>query len=452
MLGQGRLYDELSYFYCDVFDVSFEVLGSSDDATDRIERGTLAERSYALFYLRDDIPRGLFTLGRPPQETKAIEALIRYRVNLSTSKTKLADPSFALETIPQQTVLILQGGGAMGAFECGVVKALEERHIRPDIVAGVSIGAFNGAIIAGNPGHAAAALEAFWDELTVFGPDLGEAPLGDALTSWQTLVFGSPRFFRPRWTLPIWSPDELPYRWTSLYDTSPMKALLERYVDFSKLKTSPVRLLVSVVNVETAELEVFDSYCNDLTADHIVASGSLPPGFPWTTINGHHYWDGGILSNSPLELVAERCGAAGKRVFIVDLYASNRALPSNLMEVLARRDEIVYSERVHKDVATRALTRDFSRLVEDLLQEMDPARAAVMRQRPRYIQLMGDSAPMPVVRIVREGGDDESLARDFDFSRRAVRRNREQGYALAALKLIASDEITSGVAQSAKAG
>ncbi len=125
-----------------------------------------------------------------------------------------------------------------------------------------------------------------------------------------------------------------------------MKALIAKYVDFAALKRSPVRLLVSAVNVKTAELKVFDSYVDDLTPDHLLASGSLPPGFPWTFIDGQPYWDGGIISNSPLDLMTDRCGPAGIRVFIVDLFLGQRALPSNMMEVLARRDEIVYSERI----------------------------------------------------------------------------------------------------------
>ena len=109
---------------------------------------------------------------------------------------------------------------------------------------------------------------------------------------------------------------------------------------------------MSAVNVTTAELEIFDSYVDDLTADHVVASGSLPPGFPWTTIDGKAYWDGGIVSNSPLDLVNERCGPDGKRVFIVDLFSGQSPLPANMMEVLLRRDEIVYSERVLFPVRT----------------------------------------------------------------------------------------------------
>ena len=162
-----------------------------------------------------------------------------------------------------------------------------------------------------------------------------------ALSSWWSTWFGSPRFFRPHWWLP---PQQFPWNWTSLYSTAPARRLLEEYVDFSKLKESPVRLLVSTVNVETAELEVFDSYADGITADHILASGSLPPAFPWTTVQGKRYWDAGIISNSPLELVNERCGEISKRVFIVDLFPSQQPLPENLAEVLMRRDEIVYAE------------------------------------------------------------------------------------------------------------
>ena len=435
MLGQRRIYDELSYFYFEVFDFSFEVLQSRITATEKIARGDMAKGSYALFYLRDNILRGLFSMGRPAQETRATEALIRYRVNLKGETAKLADPAFTLTTIPNQTVLILQGGGAMGAFECGVAKALEERGIVPDIVAGVSIGAFNGAIIAANPGCATVALKSFWEELTVRSGDFGGSRFDDAMTSWQTLALGSPNFFIPRWLQPIWSPEQFPYRWTSLYDTAPMKELIERYVDFSKLKNGPIRLLVSAVNVETAELEVFDSYADDLTAEHILASGSLPPSFPWTTINGRHYWDGGIVSNSPLDLVTERCGAAGKRVFVVDLYPSVRPLPKNLMEVSARRDEIVYSERIRRDAFARDVARDYGRLVEELLEEIDPTRAEMMRQRPRFIQLMGEIAPPDIVRIVRDPDEDETLGRDYDFSQKAVKRNRDLGYAAAIRKI-----------------
>jgi predicted acylesterase/phospholipase RssA len=175
-------------------------------------------------------------MGRPASETLATELLIRHRVNLGSVKDRLPDLDFALERILTQTVLILQGGGALGAFECGVIKALEEANIHPDIVAGISIGAFNGAIVAGNPHKAAAALEAFWNDLTIAAPSAPSEPWRRVLSLWRSIWFGSPRFFRPRW----WQPQEqFPWTWTSLYDTRPVRALLEKYVDFRSLRDGP---------------------------------------------------------------------------------------------------------------------------------------------------------------------------------------------------------------------
>ena len=436
MLGARQSFDEVTYFYSDFFDLSFEVLGDCDVVDQRIERGSLAQRSMALFYLNKNVPQALFTIGRPAAETRAAEALIRYRVNVQAMRGQLADSAYPLDKIPNQTVLILQGGGALGAFECGVVKALEKSGVYPDIVAGVSIGAFNGAIIASNPKHATQALEAFWNDLAVNAP-VGLSPaIGQAVSSMQILGAGVPNFFQPRWWLPSLLPQQWPANWISLYDTTPVKTLLAKYVDFTKLASSPVRLLVSAVNVETAELEVFDSYRDQLTADHIVASGSLPPGFPWTTIKGKHYWDGGMISNSPLELVIDRCGAAGKRVFIVDLFSARRSLPSNLMEVAARRDEIVYSERVMNDVRTRALVRDFRKLVGEAMGFLDEQSAGQMRQRPRYIQLMGEADALSITRIVRAGEHGEPSSRDYDFARASIEKNQRDGFerALKALR------------------
>jgi NADPH-dependent 2,4-dienoyl-CoA reductase/sulfur reductase-like enzyme len=212
MLGQRMPYDEVSYFFCDVFDLSFEFFGIPEIADQRVERGSLEQRSFAEFYLKDDIPRALFSLGRPAEETNATQALIRYRVNLHKTKAQLPDPEFSIERIPNQTILILQGGGALGAFECGAVKALEENRIYPDIVAGVSIGAFNGAIIASNPRNATAALQSFWKELEVQTLDLPNENWRRALSSWNSLLFGSPRFFHPLWFRPVLDPGQWPFR------------------------------------------------------------------------------------------------------------------------------------------------------------------------------------------------------------------------------------------------
>ncbi|MFG1192652.1 FAD-dependent oxidoreductase [Xanthobacter flavus] len=431
MMGRRLPYDEVSYFFCEIGEIGFNMLGWPAEAEERIGRGAIQDRSFALFYLRDDVPRALFSIGRPVDETRLAEGLIRHRVNVNAIKDRLNDPAFLLDHIPTQTALVLQGGGALGAFECGVVRALEEEGIFPDIVAGVSIGAFNGAIIASNPRHATPALEAFWADLAVATADLPFACGEGMAAALQILTFGVPRFFRPRWMQPFYSLTEFPINWTSYYDTAPVKELLAKYVDFAALKTSPVRLLLSAVNVTTAELEVFDSDVDDLTPEHVLASGSLPPGFPWTVVDGKAYWDGGIVSNSPIDLVIDRCGSDGKRVFIVDLFSGTSPLPTNMMEVLLRRDEIVYSERIRSDLRHRETIGAYRKLIDHLLTHLAPAEIARIKHLPAYIQLMGDGAATTITRFVRQGQDREPASLDYDFSYKTIRSHQTEGYAVA---------------------
>lgn len=431
MMGRRLRYDEVSYFFCEIGEIAFNMLGWPAEAEERIGRGAIETRSFALFYLKGDVPRALFSIGRPVDETRLAEGLIRHRVNVNAIKDRLNDPAFLLDHIPTQTALVLQGGGALGAFECGVVRALEEEGIFPDIVAGVSIGAFNGAIIASNPRHATPALEAFWADLAVATAHLPFACGEGMAAALQILTFGVPRFFRPRWMQPFYSLTEFPINWTSYYDTAPVKELLAKYVDFAALKTSPVRLLLSAVNVTTAELEVFDSYVDDLTPEHVLASGSLPPGFPWTVVDGKAYWDGGIVSNSPLDLLIDRCGPDGKRVFIVDLFSGTSPLPTNMMEVLLRRDEIVYSERIRSDLHHRETISAYRRLIDHILTHLEPAEIARIKHLPAYIQLMGDGAATTITRFMRQGQDREPASLDYDFSYKTIRSHQTEGYAVA---------------------
>ena len=443
MLGKRLPYEEVSYFYSQIFDNSFNLLGEIEASYERIDRGSLQEKSFAAFYLSDDVPRALFSLGRPTQEARLVETLIKHRVNLRVSKATLSDPQATLQKIPNQTLLILQGGGAFGAFECGAVKALVEAHICPDIVAGVSIGAFNGAIIASHPDRPVAALEAFWQELSTPGAMVPDESMRRLLASGQIACWGVPQFFGPRWLQVPATQDQWPLHWTSLYDTSPMRKLLLKYVDFARLKSSPIRLLVSAVEIESSELVLFDSYVDDLTPEHILASGSLPPAFPWTSVNGRHYWDGGIVSNSPLERAMERCGSAGKRVFIIDLFpGERRLLPTNLLEVMSRRDEIVYAERIRNDVQTRQTVRDFQSLVQELMTELPLESAQRLRHQPRFIQLMGEEAPTVITRIVREGGENEPSSPEYDFSCQTIKHLIEAGYRMGRLAVASSRPLT----------
>jgi NTE family protein len=435
MLGHRLRYDEVSYFFGELFDASYQFFGLPIQTDETSEIGSLKTHSSALLYLREGVLRAVFTTGRPAKETHALQALIRFRTHIGKWLPHLNFPGFQLSSVPAQTVLILQGGGALGAFEWGVVRALEENRIYPDIVAGVSIGAFNGAIIASHPGKATKVLKAFWKELAVLTTELPDKRAQQLITSWEIFTLGVPGFFRPRWLNARSVLNELPSEWTYLYDAAPMKSLLQRYVDFDVLKSSPVRLLISAVDVETAALRVFDSYIDELTPEHIIASGSLPLALPWTTIDGRHYWDGGIVSNSPLDQVIDRCGAYGKQIFIVDLFPHRKPLPTSLLEVMARRDEIVYAERYRRDSYQRQLVSDYRKLVDETLSHVDPTIASQLRQRPSYIQLMGEDHDQKIMRIMRSDARGEPAARDYDFSLASITRLQRSGYHAANLML-----------------
>ena len=435
MLGERQSWRTVSYFFSDVFDLTFNVVGSTEKAGEHIIRGSVEDRSFSVLYLGKNRLHGAFLLEQSFVEAKAAGALIANRCDLAAAKAKLPDSRFPLNQAAVQTVLILQGGGALGAFECGVVKALEERSICPDLVAGVSIGAFNAAIVAANPHNATAALEAFWRDLSVDTPDVPYEGLQRALSSLQSLVFGVPHFFRPRWFEPVFTPGQLLTHWTSFYDPSPVKDTLGKYVAFDKLRDGPVRLVLTAVDAETGKLVIFDSFVEEITPEHILASGSLPPGFPWTTIEGKHYWDGGLVSNSPLDQVVEVSGLTDKNIYIVNLWQAQRALPQSIPEVVARRDEILFAERVRRNIRTWEYIDDYRRLVEEIISNLDPKIAEQIKRRPHYIETVGEAGPLSITRITREPVEGVSISRDYEFSRKTVDQYIAQGYAVTAKTL-----------------
>jgi NADPH-dependent 2,4-dienoyl-CoA reductase/sulfur reductase-like enzyme/predicted acylesterase/phospholipase RssA len=428
MLGAKHHNRTASYLFFNAFDTSVVILGEAAETKERVIRGFAEEMNFAHLSLKNDVLHGAIFIGRPITEIKAAESLIVNHVNLKPFKDKLVDISFSLEPLATQILLTLQGGGALGAFECGVVKAMEETGIYPDIVAGISIGAFNAAIIAGNPKQASAALEAFWNELSLETPEASDEQTRRMLSSLQTIVCGSPNFFHPRWIIPIIDLRNLVFNWTSFYDPNPIKKLLCKYVDFKKLKKSPIRLLIMAVNIETSEFETFDSYTDDITPDHILASGSLPPGFPWTTINGKHYWDGGIVTNTPLDSALEICGSTSKKVYVVDLYPKTRCLPKNMIEVISRKDEILFNEKIRKDLRIRDLIDIYKKLIEVILTYCEPAVVEEITELPIFIQTMGDPGVLSVTRIVREIGKDGLYSWDSDFSRKTIEEHIAKGY------------------------
>src|SRR5215471_1714619 len=296
--------------------------------------------------------------------------------------------------------LVLQGGGALGAFQAGVYQGLAEANLHPDWVAGISIGAINAALIAGNaPEARLEKLRAFWEQVTtqmLFDPfgiahywlrgDMGHVFL-NRLRAGATLLEGAPGFFKPRIPPPYLAvPGTVEA--TSWYDTSPLRSTLERLVDFD-------RISVGAVNIRSGNFVYFDSNSHKIRPEHIMASGALPPGCPPIEVDGELYWDGGLVSNTPLQWVVSGDTRQDTLTFQVDLWSSRGQLPSDLNDVSSRQKEIQYSSR------TRANTDQFKQI-----QCVRMALANVLEKIPREVldsedgQLLQSVADRNVYQIV----------------------------------------------------
>lgn len=331
----------------------------------------------------------------------------------------------------RETILVLQGGGALGAYECGVYKALEEKGIIPDLIAGVSIGAVNAAIIAGSRrGKAALALEAFWNEIAVPDVLVPHEGLRRSVAAWQILLLGAPKFFAPRWLTPA-RPAFPPFSWltwTSLYDPTPLKKTLEQHVDFERLASREIRLMLTAVNVETGELEVFDSAEQRITVEHILASGSFPPGLPWTVIEGKSYWDGGLVSNTPLRPVMEKRAGVSMKVYLVNLFPKAHSLPKDLLGVLSRQKDILYADRTESDCRACELRNETVALIQELIEHVDPETAARIRKGVRYQRVVEHACQAEITRFDHTGEAFESESKDYDFSRGTIQEHIRHGY------------------------
>ena len=343
----------------------------------------------------------------------------------------------ATRTQFEQIVLLLQGGGALGSYQGGVYQALAEADLHPNWVAGISIGAVNAAIIAGNPPDKRVdRLREFWE--TVCTSPLGvpyfkSIELRNALVhqlvnqarATNILLYGTPHFFAPRvppaalW--PAGSPDKASY-----YDTAPLKATLERLVDFDRINTGSMRFSIGAVNVGTGNFAYFDTTADRIRPEHVLASGSLPPGFPATEVDGEYYWDGGLVSNTPLQWVLEGRPRKDTLAFQIDLWSARGALPHDLTEVDVRHKDIVYSSR------TRAATDHYK-----ALQKLRIALAELMKELPdelrhsehaKILQQEADEKVCNIVHLIYRARSYEGVAKDFEFSRRTMEEHWKSGY------------------------
>jgi len=337
----------------------------------------------------------------------------------------------------EQTVLVLQGGGALGSYQAGVYEALAEANLHPDWVAGISIGAINSALIAGNPPEKRVErLRDFWEavctsplglpyfaSLTI--PDETAHSLLNQTRALGILLFGAPSFFTPRLPPPMpWGASRVDA--VSFYDVSPLKNTLERLVDFDRINASGTRLSVGAVNVQTGNFVYFDTTTHRIKSAHIIASGSLPPGFPATEIDGVYFWDGGVLSNTPLQWVLDSRPRRDTLAFQIDLWSSRGGLPRNLADADVRAKEIRFASRtqVATDLYkyTQKLRIAFATLLERLPDEL--------RGLPEVAMLAAeaDKKVCNIVQLIYRAKKYEGSAMDYEFSRRTMEEHWLAGY------------------------
>ena len=380
--------------------------------------------------------------SNPPPKSNGIAA-----------KKNAKGSQLAARPLPETVALVLQGGGALGSFQAGAFSALSRYELGLDWVAGISIGAINAALIAGNPrGKRREALKTFWDLVSAGLPNFiapEDRTAREYLHLWAAgavTAWGVPGFFRPRMTPPFFMPPFLTAPGsdsaTSFYDTTPLIETLNSLVDWHLLNTGPMRLSVGAVDVQSGNFAYFDNregpWAGRIDARHILASGALPPGFAAVEIDGRHYWDGGIVSNTPLAYVMDNCRNSDLLVFQVDLFPAQGPLPRELSDVWSREKDIRFSSRTRAvtDLYVRARRKDAA--IAGLLDALPPEQ----QKLPEAEKLRGmiETGAVSVVHLIYRNRDWQTGARDFEFSSASIQDHWRQGE-VAVANVLQHDDI-----------
>lgn len=340
---------------------------------------------------------------------------------------------------PRCVSLVLQGGGALGSYQAGVYEVMAASPHQPEWVAGISIGAINAAIIAGNPPESRVPrLRDFWRGVTSRPPLLPDAaqdifaPLRRLLSSHQALVLGQPGFFTPR----------LPVEWlaggvTSYYSTHALRSTLERLVDFDRIGAKgEMRLSVGAVNVRTGQFAFFDSDHTRIRPEHVMASGALPPSFPAVEIDGEHYWDGGMVTNTPLAYVLDNLPRRPSVCVQVDLFQAYGALPRTLDEIAERDKDIRYSSRTRVSTDLHAEKHQMRHAINDLLERLPEE----YRDLPeaRRLQRLACVSEIDIVQLIYRPFRPQGSTKDYEFSRETMEERWRQGVEDASLTVAAA--------------
>ena len=327
-----------------------------------------------------------------------------------------------------RTALVLQGGGALGAYQAGVYEVLSEAGYEPNWIAGISIGGINAAIIVGNkPEDRLPHLKEFWRWITppfmAPPPEMGEAGHQNfnRISALAAALFGVPGFFTPRFPPAFMQPQGAPGA-LSFYDTSPLRATLERLIDFDLINSdSAPRLSLGAVNIRSANFVFFDNTERRITSNHVMASAALPPAFPPIEIEGEHFWDGGIVSNTPLSYVLGEGPKEDTLVFQVDLFGARGEMPRDLPEVEQRRKDISYSSRTRLNTDNYHQKHLLRRAIADLYEHLP----SDVKQRPEMQKLRayGEDHAVSIVHLIYRRKNYEYHSKDWEFSRASMREH-----------------------------
>ncbi|ROZ74966.1 patatin-like phospholipase family protein [Ramlibacter sp. WS9] len=332
--------------------------------------------------------------------------------------------------LPGQVVLVLQGGGALGAYQAGVYQAMHESGIEPDWVIGTSIGAINAALIAGNPpGQRLDRLRKFWKFSDGPAPAVGPlAWLGmdSSLAMMNTVMRGIPNFFEPNPAALFGTHADVGVEAASYYSMAPLRESLTSLIGSGQLGQCSTRLTVGAVNARSGEMRYFDSRHETLSTDHVLASGALPPAFPAVRIEGEPYWDGGIYSNTPIEAVFDDHPRRDSLIFAVDVWQPDGPEPQSIWQVMGRQKDIQYASRTQSHLARQEQIQRLRRVI----REMEKHVPAGQRSDPevRELATYGCGATMHVLRLLAPRLEGESQAKDIDFTVAGVRTRWQAGY------------------------
>jgi NTE family protein len=331
-----------------------------------------------------------------------------------------------------QVVLVLQGGGALGAYQVGVYQALHEAGVEPDWIIGTSIGAINASIVAGNkPQDRLTKLDEFWKRMQrpsawPFMP--AWTGISDAWSYWSTLATGIPGFFKPH--VPAFWGAHIPLGMdrAGFYSTMSLRETLTELVDFSIINRGSPRLTVGAANVHTSVMHYFDSRQSEITTEQIMASGALPPAFPAVRIDDefYFYWDGGILSNTPTEVIFDDNPRRNSLIFAVHLWNPEGPVPQSIWEVLHRQKDIQYSSRIASHITRQQQTHRLRHVISQLVRHIpdDVRKSEAVRELAGY----GCVTQMHVVRLLAPRLENENHTKDIDFSPSGIGMRREAGY------------------------